>query len=177
MPNNKVFNSISMPIYSLQTNTYTSPAVEEDASAAAAAAGISFWLPTGNVSVAGSQNLLLQITNPSGSGKTVSMNGISGGSSASASLIVYSGGTITGGTTPVPINSRLGTATASVVTTRQATGTLTGSPTTLYSTFVTAGIYLLEFDGGLVVPANQTLTVSLGVGALTGSINLNWWEA
>lgn len=176
MPNNKVFNTISMPIYSLQTNTYTSPAVEEDASAAAAAAGISFWLPTGNVSVGGSANLLLQITNPSGSGKTVSINQISGGSSASASLILYSGGTITGGTTPTPSNSRLGTATTSIVTTKQLTGTLTGSPTTLYSTFVTAGLYNLVFQGGLVVPVNQTLTVSLGVGSLTGSINLNWWE-
>ncbi|MDK8181478.1 hypothetical protein [Paenibacillus sp. UMB4589-SE434] len=176
MPNNAVFNTTSTQLYALLTNTYTNPAVEEDASAAAAAAGVSFRLPTGNVSVGGSQNLLLQISNPSGSGKSVYMNNISGGSSASASLILYSGGSIAGGTAPSTINSNLGNATTSIVTTKQLTGTLGGTPTTLYSTFVTAGIYTFTFGGSIVVPPNQVFTVSLGVGALTGSINLNWWE-
>ncbi|MBD8498104.1 MULTISPECIES: hypothetical protein [Paenibacillus] len=176
MPNQTVFNTSSMPLFTSMTNTYTNPGVGSSAAQAAASAGVGFRLTTASASVGGSQNLLLQITNPAASGKNIYLVDISGGTTAAATINVSSGGTIAGGTTPVPVNTRLGTATTSVVTTRQLSGTLGGTPTTFLTTYVTAGAYLLVFDGGLIVPANQVLTVSLGVGALTGSINLQWWE-
>ncbi|TVX89593.1 hypothetical protein [Paenibacillus agilis] len=176
MPNKAVFNYSSMPLYTFMTNTYTGPGVLASAVQAAATAGVGFRLTTTSVSVAASSNLLLQITNPVASIRTVYLAEISGGTTAAATINVYSGGTIAGGTTPSPINTQLGSSTTSVVTTRQLIGTLGGTPTTFLSTSVTAGAFLFSFHGGIVVPANQVLTVSLGVGALTGSINLLWWE-
>ncbi|UHA75563.1 hypothetical protein [Paenibacillus sp. 481] len=178
MTNFAVFNNQPNPLYTFLTNTYTNPGVGSSTAQAAAQSGVAFTLTTTSISVPASQNLLIQITNPSGSGRTVYISHLVGGTSASATLTVLSGGTIAaaGSTTPVPVNRNLGSATTSVVTTRQNTGTLTGTPVTIYSNFLTAGVYGLSFGGSLIVPQNQTFTISLGVGALTGSINFAWWE-
>lgn len=176
MPNEAVFNTQSMPLYSLLTNTYLSPGIQTPLAAAAAAQGVSFRLTTGTTNIGNGQNLNLQITNPSGSGKTLYINQVTGGSSANASISLLSGATLTGGSTPTAINSNLGSATASIATTRQLSGTHTGTPTALLTSAITAGLFVLDFAGSIVVPPNQSFTAVLGPGVITCSINLNWWE-
>ncbi|BFH63320.1 MULTISPECIES: hypothetical protein [Paenibacillus] len=177
MVNFKIFNKSSLPLYTQNVNTYTSPGIGSLPSSSAASAGASFTLTSGSVTVPISQNLLLQISNPAGSGKTVYASSISGGSTAAATVNVYSGGTITGGTTPTPQNNLFGSTITSIVTTHQNNGTLGGSPVLYINVPVTAGLYSISLNGSLVVPPGQTLTITLGTGALTGSINLSWWEA
>ncbi|MBM7566614.1 hypothetical protein [Paenibacillus sacheonensis] len=177
MNNFNVFNTEHNPVYMQQNNVFTSPGINGIPELDAAKSGALFLLSTGSVAVGGGTSLLLQAANPSGSAKKLYLSRISGGASAAAALTVFSGGTITGGTTPAPVNALLGSATATVATTRQNAGTLGGTPTTVMAMQITAGMYVVDFGGGLIVQANQTLSVALGTGALTGSINLTWWEA
>jgi hypothetical protein len=114
--------------------------------------------------------------NAAGSGRTIRIASLSGGTTAAATLVVYSGGTVTIGSTPVPVNTLLGNANTSVVTTRQNTGTLGGTFTSLLSIPLTAGLYALDLNGSIVVPPGQSLSISLGTGNQTGAINLFWWE-
>ncbi|MEC0370380.1 hypothetical protein [Paenibacillus chibensis] len=177
MANFKVFNRSTRPLYTQNVNTYASPVIGTEAGSGAASAGESFMLTSGSVSVPASQSLLLQISNPSGSGKSVHVSRISGGATAAAAVNVYSGGTITGGTTPTPQNNLFGSSIASVVAARQNNGTLGGTPILYLNLPITTGIYSINLDGSLIVPPGQTLTVTLGTGALTASVNLTWWEA
>lgn len=83
---------------------------------------------------------------------------------------------MTAGSTPVPVNTLLGNTNASVVTTRQNTGTLGGTFTSIASIPLTAGMYSLDLNGSIIVPPGQTLSISVGTGSQTGAINLFWWE-
>ncbi|GIP26969.1 hypothetical protein J23TS9_20990 [Paenibacillus sp. J23TS9] len=177
MANFKIFNRSTRPLYTQNVNTYTSPGIGSLPSSGAASAGESFTLTSGSVSIPASQSLLVQIINTVGSGKSVHVSQISGGATAAAAVNVYSGGTITGGTPPTPQNNLFGSSITSVVTTRQNNGTLDGTPVLYMNMPITTGLYIISLDGALVVPPAQTLTVSLGTGALTASINLSWWEA
>ncbi|SEK46836.1 hypothetical protein [Paenibacillus sp. OK003] len=176
MTNSNIFNPANSPVYTQLTNTFSSPGIESTPEGGAAAAGSSFILTTGSVSVGAGLNLLLQVVNATSSGRTLYVSRISGGATAAATLIVYSGGTITGGTTPAPVNTLLGNANASVMTTRQNTSTLTGTSTSLLSIPLTAGMYWLNLNGSIIVPPGQTLTISVGTGSQTAAINLSWWE-
>ncbi|KOY14476.1 hypothetical protein [Paenibacillus xylanivorans] len=176
MTNSNVFNQSNGPLYTQLTNTFSTPGIESTPEGGAAAAGSNFALTTSNVSIGAGLNLLLQVANSVGSGRTLYVSRISGGTTAAATLIVYSGGTITGGTTPTPVNTLLGNANTSVMTTRQINGTLTGTSTILLSIPLTAGIYMLSLNGSIIVPPGQTLTISTGTGAQTAAINLSWWE-
>ncbi|QHW32451.1 hypothetical protein GZH47_17625 [Paenibacillus rhizovicinus] len=177
MNNYNVFNTEHNPVYMQQNNNFTSPGINGLPELDAAKSGFLFILTSGSVAAGSGSSLLLQVTNSNGSGKKLYISGITGGTTAAATLTVLSGGTITGGTTPTPINALFGSATTSVVTTKQNTGTLGGTPTTVMAMQLTAGMYNVELSGGLIVQANQTLSLTLGTGALTGSINLTWWEA
>ncbi|MFS0872438.1 hypothetical protein [Paenibacillus xylanilyticus] len=176
--NYNVFNQSNGPLFTQLTNTFSAPGIEASAESGAAAAGSFFALTTNNTAVPANQNLLLQILNAAGSGRTLRISRISGGTTAAATLVVYSGGTVStsGGSTPVPVNTLLGSTNASVVTTRQNTGTLGGAFTSLLSVPMTAGMYSLEFNGSIIVPPGQTLSVSVGTGNQTAAINLSWWE-
>jgi hypothetical protein len=176
MTNSNVFNQSNGPLYTQLTNTFSAPGIESTPEGGAAAAGSSFILTTGSISVGAGLNLLLQVVNATGSGRTLYVSRISGGTTAAATLNVYSGGTITGGTTTTPVNTLLGNANTSVMTTRQIAGTLTGTSTSLLSIPLTAGIYMLNLNGSIIVPPGQTLTISAGTGAQTAAINLSWWE-
>ena len=177
MNNYNVFNTEHNPVYMQQNNVFTSPGINGAPELDAAKSGFLFILSTGSVAVGSGSSLLLQAANPAGSGKKLYISRISGGTTAAATLTVASGGTITGGTTPTPFNALFGSATTSVATTKQNTGTLGGTPTTALTMQITSGMYLIDFGGGLIVQANQTISVTLGTAALTGSINLTWWEA
>ncbi|MDT0124669.1 hypothetical protein Q9R46_18545 [Paenibacillus sp. RRE4] len=176
MTNTNVFNQSNGPLYTQLTNTFAAPGIGAAPDTGAAAAGSFFALTTNNVSIPSSQNLLLQILNAAGSGRTIRIASLSGGTTAAATLVVYSGGTVTVGSTPVPVNTLLGNANTSIVTTRQNTGTLGGTFTSLLSIPLTAGLYALDLNGSIVVPPGQSLSISLGTGSQVGSINLFWWE-
>ncbi|WFR63980.1 hypothetical protein P9222_07105 [Paenibacillus amylolyticus] len=176
MTNSNIFNQSNGPLFTQLTNTYAAPGIEASVDAGAAAAGSFFALTTNNIAIPASQNLLLQILNTAGSGRTVRIASLSGGTTAAATLVVYSGGTVTVGTTPVPVNTLLGNTNASIVTTRQNTGTLGGTFTSVLSIPLTAGIYALDLNGSIVVPPGQSLSISLGTGSQTAAINLFWWE-
>ncbi|MFD0673323.1 hypothetical protein [Cohnella sp. GCM10027633] len=176
MSNYAIFNASNNPLYTQSTNTYLVPAIEGSPESDAAKSGQLYILSSGSVAVGGGSSLLLQIANPNGSGKTVYVSSIMGGVTAAVTLNAFKGGTITGGTTPTPQNANFGSANASIATTRQNTGTLGGTPTNIASVPLTAGMYQLQFAGGLVVPPNQTLTVTLGTTASTSSAIITWWE-
>ncbi|MBD8840763.1 MULTISPECIES: hypothetical protein [unclassified Paenibacillus] len=176
MTNSNVFNQSNGPLFTQMTNTYAAPGIEASVDTGAAAAGSFFALTTNNIAIPASQNLLLQILNATGSGRTVRIASLSGGTTAAATLVVYSGGTVTVGTTPVPVNTLLGNTNTSIVTTRQNTGTLGGTFTSLLSIPLTAGMYSLNLNGSILVPPGQSLSISLGTGSQTAAINLFWWE-
>ncbi|MFC6226602.1 hypothetical protein ACFQI7_02185 [Paenibacillus allorhizosphaerae] len=83
--------------------------------------------------LAAGQNLLLQISNPAGSGKTMFVSRVSGGISiAGATIAILKNGTVTG-TTVTPVNLNFGSSNTSVMAAKSATGTVTGSPVTVIS--------------------------------------------
>ncbi|PQP84372.1 hypothetical protein C0Q44_07280 [Paenibacillus sp. PCH8] len=176
MTNYNVFNQSNGPLYTQLTNTFSAPGIEASPASGAAAAGSFFALTTNNVSIPSSQNLLLQILNAVGSGRTLRISSLTGGTTAAATLVIYSGGTVTLGSTPVPVNTLLGNTNTSIVTTRQNTGTLGGTFTSLTSIPLTAGMYALDLNGSIIVPPGQTLSISVGTGSQIGAINLFWWE-
>lgn len=176
MTNYNVFNNKNNPVYMQANNGYASPAIVSPSEYDAATNQRLFYLTTGNVSIGAGSSLLLQITNPNASGRTLYVSRIAGGSSNSITLTVYSGGTISGGTTPTPVNGYLGSATSTVATTKQNTGSLGGSPVSIF-TAMASDLYTIGFEGAIIVPSNQTLSVTVGTGSLTASINLVWWEA
>jgi hypothetical protein len=174
--NYNVFNQSNGPLFTQLTNTFSAPGIEASAESGAASAGSFFALTTNNAAIPSNQSLLLQILNAAGSGRTLRISSISGGTTAAATLVVYSGGTVTVGSTPVPVNTLLGSTNASVAITRQNTGTLGGAFTSLLSLPLTAGMFRMNFNGSIIVPPGQTLSVSLGIGNQTAAINLFWWE-
>ncbi|RUS49101.1 hypothetical protein [Cohnella sp. AR92] len=177
MTNYSVFNKSNSPLYTQSVNTFSSPAVEGSPDYDAAKSSSLYLLTTNNTTWSGGGNsLLLQVANGSGNTKSMYVSRIFGGATAASTFTLYSGGTITGGTTPTPFNTFFGSSSTSTMTTKQLSGTLGGTPTTLASIPFAAGLYSFDFEGGIVVPANHTLTVALGPGANTGSIQIIWWE-
>ncbi|ETT35345.1 hypothetical protein MHI48_28900 [Paenibacillus sp. FSL H7-0942] len=176
MTNYNVFNQSNRPLFTQLTNTFSAPGIEASPDSGAAAAGSFFALTTNNTLIPSNQSLLLQILNAAGSGRTIRISSLTGGTTAAATLVIYSGGTVTAGSTPVPVNTLLGNTNASVVTTRQNTGTLGGTFTSIASIPLTAGMYSLGLNGSIIVPPGQTLSISVGTGNQTAAINLFWWE-
>ncbi|MBO7748811.1 hypothetical protein I8J29_32035 [Paenibacillus sp. MWE-103] len=177
MTNYHIFNTEQNPIYMQQSNVFASPGINGAPELDAAKNGVLYILNSGSVSVGSGSSLLLQAANPVGSGKRLFVSRVAGGTTAAAALTIASGGTIAGGTTPAPFNALFGNSAASAATTRQNTGTLGGAPTTVMTMQVTSGMFAIDFSGSLVVQAGQTISLTLGAGALTGSLNLTWWEA
>lgn len=176
MTNYAIFNKSNDPLYTQSTNTYLIPAIEGSAESDAAKSGQLYIVTSGSVAVGSGNSLLIQIANPSGSGRTAYLSSVTGGSTAAVTLTLFKGGTIASGTTPTPVNANFGSANTSVVTARYNTGALVGSPTTFASIQLTAGIFQVYFSGGVVIPANQTLSITAGTAAATSSVNITWWE-
>lgn len=176
MTNYSIFNKSNSPLYTEITNTFSSPGIESAPAEDAAKSGLLYTLSSGSVSVPSGSSLLLQVSNPGGSGKTMYVSRVMGGVTAAAAVLMHSGGTITGGTTPTPVNMLFGSSNVSSMTTRQNTGSLTGTPVTFASLPVTAGLYTIPIGGSIVVPPGQTFTVTVGTGALNASAVVTWWE-
>ncbi|MFF2481208.1 hypothetical protein [Paenibacillus sp. NPDC058071] len=176
MTNYSVFNRENRPLYTLLNNTYTSPAVVSPPEGSASAAGRLFTITSGSTSVGAGSNLLIQISNPNVSGRTLYVSSISGGISAAATINVYSSGTITGGTTPTPFNCQFGNSGTSVASARVTTGSVVGSPTLFLTSLLAAGQFTFPFTGGIVIPPNRSITISVGTGSITAAANIVWWE-
>ncbi|WP_336774821.1 hypothetical protein [Paenibacillus sp. MMO-58] len=176
MTNYSVFNSENNPLYILLNNRYSSPAIVAPPEEDAAASGRFFMVTSASTAVGAGSNLLIQIFNPNGSGRSLYLSKISGGVSAAATVNLYSGGTVTGGTTPTPFNMQLGNTTTSVATSRVATGSVSGTPTLFYTTLLAAGLFEVAFAEGLIVAPNRSVTISVGTGAITAAANISWWE-
>ncbi|RKP47370.1 hypothetical protein D7Z26_24060 [Cohnella endophytica] len=192
MPNDFVFDSSVQPVYTQMTNTYQTPGTIAPPDAGAAIAG-SQYNATATTSatlgiLGGSVIVTLQIANPSGSGKTLYVSQISGGtgillsllSSFSSTLTLIKGGTLSSPSTVTPVNGNFASANTSAMTARSSASAPTGGTTFLTLPLV-AGQFDMEQTGRLVVPPNQTLTVSLSAalsvaGTLSTNLNITWWE-
>lgn len=176
MTNYTVFNKSNSPLYTQSTNTYLTPAIEGAPESDAAKSGILYIASSGSTAVGSGSSLLFQIANPGGSGKTIYVSSVAGGVTAAVTLNLLKGGTITGGSSPAPFNANFGSSNTSIATVRQNTGTLGGTSTNFMSIPLTSGMYMLIFGGGVVVPPNQTLSITIGTAAATSSAALTWWE-
>ncbi|WP_151737173.1 hypothetical protein [Paenibacillus tengchongensis] len=178
MPNEAIFNQSSGPLYTEQVNTYISPAIDNSPEADAALAGLLFSAPFAST-VTTAAPLVIQLSNPAGSGRTAYVSRVTGSSAASAvTLSLLRNATVTGATT-APVNFNFGSATASVMTVRTATAAPTGSPATLIALLLAPGPTIVDLNGRIIVPPGSsvtlTMTIASGSSAATGSIN--WWEA
>lgn len=175
MPNNNVFNNDSEPLFAEQMNTYINPGIESVQEWDAAVNGLLFIANTSGA-ITASQNLLLQVTNPGGSGKTMYISRIAGSITISgATMSVIRAGTFTG-TVVTPVNYNFGSAAASSMTSQRTAGTVSGSPVTLFSNVLAAGPFSSDFNGRIIVPPGSSIMVSVGLGAATASANISWWE-
>ena len=139
MTNYHVFDQLHDPIFTHQVNTFEDPGIEAGAEADAAKAGVLFAASFA-ASVPAGQNLLLQVANPPGSGRTMYVSRVFGSSSAAVTLALYRNGTFTGSAI-TPVNLNFGSANASAMTAQGGTGTLGGGPAVLLS-LIFAGMAL-----------------------------------
>lgn len=192
MPNNNVFNPLSQPVYTSNTNTYTSPGIVAPPENNAGS--------TGNLYNAGSTNsttlgllggtviATVQLANPAGSGKTLYVSRLSGGitvslnllSSFSGSMSLSANGTLTSPTTLTSVNSNLSSSNTSVATVRFSAAAPSGA-TPLMAMPLQAGPFLSNEFGRYVVPPGQAINLSvsgsLSVGGLLASTAyFAWWE-
>ncbi|MDQ0173989.1 hypothetical protein [Paenibacillus tundrae] len=192
MPNNNVFNPLSQPVYTSNTNTFTSPGIvappETDAG------------NTGNLYNAGSTNsttlgllggsviATVQLTNPVGSGRTLYVSRLSGGitvglnllSSFSGSMILSANGTLTSPTTIAAVNSNLSSSNTSVATVRASASAPSGA-TTIMSMPLQAGPFASSVWGQYVVPPGQSINLTVSgslsvAGLLASTAYFAWWE-
>lgn len=175
MPNYYVFDQTANPLFIEQVNPYTSPGVEASPEGSTSKAG-ALYIADFSSSITGTQNLLLQVSNPAGSGKTMYVSRVYGSASnAGTTATLQKNATVTG-TTVTPLNLNFGSSNTSVMTARGTAGTVSGSPVTFLTLVLSAGPFALTFTGSIIVPAGNSLTVSVGLGGATASAVISWWE-
>ncbi|WP_135557322.1 hypothetical protein [Paenibacillus cymbidii] len=192
MTNYSVYNSQGNFVYSQSINTFVAPGIVAPPATGAASAGRMFAVNSSNsllVVLSGSVTTSLQITNSSGSGVNLYVSSVLGGigialsllSSFTGTMTMAQGGTFVSSSPLTPFNTRLSSPTASGATARSATAAPSGA-----AAFTTVpldpGLFQLAVDGGIVVPPNQSLTVTVsGSLSVAGTIavyaNITWWEA
>jgi len=192
MPNQSVFDSGAQPVYTKLTNTYQSPGTIAAPDAGAATSGSEYAATATNSAslgiLGGSVTIVLQIANPSGSGKTMYVSKIAGGtgvslsllSSFSATLAFAKGGTLSSPATVTPVNANFSSANTSAMTVRSSTSAASGA-TAFFSLPLVGGQVESDQGGAIVVPPNQSLTVTIAaslsvLGVLSATANVTWWE-
>ncbi|GMK41812.1 hypothetical protein PCCS19_48710 [Paenibacillus sp. CCS19] len=192
MPNYFVFDQSNSSFYGQLTNDYAEPGVMSPADMDAAVNNREFITTASNSGslgiLGGTVIITLQISNPSGSGRTMYISSITGGinvslsllSSFSGSITMYSGGTLTSPSTLTPFSTKLGSGASSSMTARSSTAAPTGA-TTIMSYALTPGIFTLPFAGSLIVPPNQTLTINVSAsltvaGVMANTATVTYWE-
>lgn len=193
MPNNSIFDQSNSNLFGKLVNTYAAPGIvapPDMGAAGSAGEFVATFTTSSSLGLLGGAVVgAIQISNPSGSGKTLYVSNITGGvgislsllSSFSGSLTLTRAGTITSPSTLTPFNALFGSSTASVMTARSSTTAISGG-TNFLSYPINPGMFSFNIGGGLVVPPNQTISITVS-GALTvaGTLacfaNMTWWEA
>lgn len=177
MPNEAVFNQNNQPLYTEQVNTYTAPGIDTLPEAGAAMSGLLFGIPFA-ATVTSSAPLVMQVSNPGGSGRTVYISRvIASTGTASVTLTLLRNATV-GGSVITPLNYNFGSAVTSAAAARTATAAPTGSPATLMSMLLAIGPVILDFDGRIILPPGNSLTLSVTIasGSTAATGNISWWE-
>lgn len=192
MPNHFIFDRSNSSFYGKLTNAYTDPGIVAPPDTNAATNDRSFITSASNSSslgiLGGSVIITLQISNPSGSGRTMYISDIIGGisvslsllSSFSASVTLYRGGTLSSPSTLTPFNAKFGSSATSSMTARSSISA-PSSATSFMSYAVNPGLFEFPFQGGLVVPPNQIFTMNVSAslsvaGVLSTTATVVWWE-
>lgn len=175
MTNYHVFDQVNDPVYTHQVNTYVDPGIEAGPEADAAREGVLF-IAHFSASVPAAQNLMLQVTNPMGSGRTMYISRVSGSSSASNVLLTLLRNGTFSGSAVTPVNLNFGSANTSAMTAQGGTGTVGGSPTTVAALILPTEPLVYSIGGGIVVPPGNSLTVTIGTGTTNAAAQIQWWE-
>jgi len=192
VPNYNVFNPLTQPVYTSNTNTYISPGIVAPPENDAGNSGRLFNSGTTNSTtlglLGGSVIATVQLSNPAGSGRTLYVSRLSGGitvslnllSSFSGSMNVSANGTLSSPSTLTAVNSNLSSTNTSVAIVRFSIAAPTGA-TTLMTMPLQAGPFSSSIFGSYVVPPGQAINLnvsgSLSVGGLLASTAyFAWWE-
>lgn len=192
MPNYFVFDQSNSSFYGQLTNNYIEPGILSPADMDAAINNREFITSASNSGslgiLGGSVIITLQISNPSGSGRTMYISSITGGinvslsllSSFSGSITLYSGGTLTAPSTLTPFSTKFGSGAVSSMTARSSTSAPSGA-TAFMSYFLTPGMFTIPFAGSLIIPPNQTFTMNVSAslsvaGVMANTATVSWWE-
>lgn len=192
LPNNNVFNRLTQPVYTSNTNTYASPGIVAPPENNAGISGSLFNSGTTNSTtlgvLGGSVIATVQLSNPVGSGRTLYVSKLSGGitvalnllSSFTGSMVLSANGTLASPSTLPSVNSNLSSTNTSVAIVRFSTAAPTGA-TTLMTMPLQAGPFSSSVFGSYVVPPGQainlTVSGSLSVaGLLASTAYFAWWE-
>jgi hypothetical protein len=139
--------------------------------------GLLFGLPFTST-VTTSAPLVLQVSNPGGSGRTLYISQVTASSATAALTLALLRNATVSGTTATPVNMNFGSSVTSVMTARTSTAAPTGSPATLLSLLLAVGPLIYNLNGRIIVPPGNSLTISItistGSSAATGGIY--WWE-
>ncbi|MBO7748812.1 hypothetical protein I8J29_32040 [Paenibacillus sp. MWE-103] len=192
MPNQIVFDQSNGKFFGKLANTYAAPGIvappDYDAAAEAREFAVSFVTSSTLGLLGGSVTAAVQIANPAGSGRTLYVSRIAGGvgialnllSSFSDSVALARGGTIASPAALTPVNTRLGSGAASVMTARSSASAISGG-TNFFACPINAGMFSADYGGALVVPPNQSLSMTVSAslsvaGILSCFANALWWE-
>ncbi|MBW4080917.1 hypothetical protein [Paenibacillus sp. S150] len=177
MPNDAIFNQSTQPLYTEQVNTYLAPGIDTLPEAGAAQSGLLFAVPFTST-VTASAPLVLQISNPAGSGRTVYISRVTASSAAAGVTLALLRNATVSGSTVTPVNFNFSSSVTSVMTARSSTAAPTGSPGTLMSLLLSTGPVIINLNGRIIVPPGNSLTLSLTVasGSIAGTGGISWWE-
>jgi hypothetical protein len=163
-------------------NTFEDPVVTETSQARAAVAGQSYFLTTERLLVANNASLLLQITNPAGSGRTLHIGRIAGTANTNTIITFRRNGSFVGGTAITPVNGNFGSANLSVATATFITQVADAVGGDIFQDILqpaAGGITLFEYNGQIVMPPGTTFVIRLINNAGGGnilSLNVSYWE-
>ncbi|PEA53023.1 hypothetical protein CON64_20440 [Bacillus pseudomycoides] len=192
MSNYYVFDNVNNPVSTKSINTFNNPSVVSSPENSASKSGVFFFTTATNSQslgiLGGSVIITLQISNPSGSGKTLYVSSISGGTGVSLSLLssftasmqLIQGGTLTSPTTLTPFNANLQSSNTSVMTARSSTSAVSGG-TTFMNLPLQPGQFFIDYTGSIIVPPSKSISITINAslsvaGVLSTNANISWWE-
>lgn len=171
--NNQVYNLYPNPLYVIGATSNALLSTNYDF----------FSASISNFSISISGNYLIQLSNPSNSGKTLYFYKASfsnSGASVGMSITFIKNGSFSqAGTATTPVNTNFSsTAPSSVATVKSGAFTPSGS-TVVLSTLQSTAIYTELVDSIIAMPPNTTLLIQINNGLLsvqTVSANIFWYE-
>ncbi|CAI6080598.1 hypothetical protein PAECIP112173_02940 [Paenibacillus sp. JJ-100] len=192
MPNNNVFNPLNRPVFTSNTNSYTSPGIVAPPENSAGSTGNLYNAGSTNSTtlglLGGSVTATIQLANPAGSGITLYVSRLSGGitvalnllSSFSGSMTLSANGTLASPSTLPAVNSNLSSTNTSIALVRFSISAPTGA-TTLVSMPLLVGPFQSNEFGKYVVPPGQAINLSVTgslsvAGLLASTTYFTWWE-